>query len=178
MNAESTSKWKELANRVSDGLDVSLVWAKGDGKDEVVVRVTDFRAGDYFEIRAEPARALDVYHHPFAYRGTAQSTTAAAVPRSPMIRIGDYGMFRRARRRARGGRAGSTCCWRASRWWCSGRARSQQSGSRRPTAGDRAFDRQARRRVAGSARDRSPWSMSACRTAVTCRTSWPRRSSP
>jgi hypothetical protein len=47
---------------------VRLVWAKRDGRDEVVVRVTDFRAGDYFEIPAEPARALDVYHHPFADR--------------------------------------------------------------------------------------------------------------
>ena len=68
MNAESTSTWKELANRLNDGLDVRLVWAKRDGKDEVVVRVADFREGDYFEIPAEPTRALDVYHHPFAHR--------------------------------------------------------------------------------------------------------------
>ena len=47
---------------------MSLVWAKRDGRDEVVVRVTDFREGGYFEVAAEPARALDVYHHPFAYR--------------------------------------------------------------------------------------------------------------
>jgi hypothetical protein len=68
MNAQSTSTWTELATRSSDGLDVRLVWAKRAGRDEVVVRVTYFRAGDYFEIPAEPARALDVYHHPFADR--------------------------------------------------------------------------------------------------------------
>jgi hypothetical protein len=68
MNAQPTSTWTELANRSSDGLDVRLVWAKRDGRDEVVVRVTDFRESDYFEIPAEPARALEVYHHPFAYR--------------------------------------------------------------------------------------------------------------
>jgi hypothetical protein len=68
MNAQSTSTWSELANRSGDGLDVTLVWAKRDGRDEVVVRVTDFREGDYFEIPAEPARALDVYYHPFAHR--------------------------------------------------------------------------------------------------------------
>ena len=39
---------------------MTLVWAKRDGSDEIVVRVTDFREGDYFEIPAEPARALDV----------------------------------------------------------------------------------------------------------------------
>ena len=68
MSAESTRTWKELADRLNDGLDVRLVWSKSDGKDEVVVRVTDFREGDYFEIPTEPERALDVYHHPFAYR--------------------------------------------------------------------------------------------------------------
>jgi hypothetical protein len=60
--------WTELANRTNDGLDVRLDWAKRDDRDEVVVRVTDFREGDYFEIAAEPERALDVYYHPFAYR--------------------------------------------------------------------------------------------------------------
>ena len=34
----------------------------------MVVRVADFREGDYFEILAEPARALHAYYHPFAYR--------------------------------------------------------------------------------------------------------------
>jgi hypothetical protein len=68
MKADSTSTWTELANRSSDGLDVTLVWTKRDGRDEVVVRVTDVREGESFEIPAEPARALDVYHHPFAYQ--------------------------------------------------------------------------------------------------------------
>jgi hypothetical protein len=68
MNAQSTSMWTELASRSSDGLDVSLVWRKRNGSDEVGVLVTDFRQGEYFEIPAEPARALDVYHHPFAHR--------------------------------------------------------------------------------------------------------------
>jgi hypothetical protein len=67
MDAQLTSTWTELASRSGDGLDVRLVWAKRDGRDEVVVRVTDVRQGDYFEIPAEPERALDVYYHPFAY---------------------------------------------------------------------------------------------------------------
>jgi hypothetical protein len=68
MNAASTETWTELATRSGDGLDVTLVWTNRDGRDEVVVRVADFREGDYFEILAEPARALHVYYHPFAYR--------------------------------------------------------------------------------------------------------------
>ena len=61
MNAPTTSPWTELANRSSDGLDVTLVWAKRDGRDEA-----DFREGDYFEIPAAPDRALDAYYHPSA----------------------------------------------------------------------------------------------------------------
>ena len=68
MNAQPTSTWTELASRSSDGLDVTLVWANRDGRDEVVVRVADLKAGAYFEIAAEPARALDVYYHPFVYQ--------------------------------------------------------------------------------------------------------------
>jgi hypothetical protein len=49
-------------------VDVTLLWAQRDGIDEVVVCVSDVRAGAYFEIPAEPGRALDVYYHPFAYR--------------------------------------------------------------------------------------------------------------
>ena len=68
MNAQSTSTWTEPANRSSDGLDVTLVWANRDGRDEVVVRVADSKEGGYFEIPAEAARALDAYYHPFAYQ--------------------------------------------------------------------------------------------------------------
>jgi hypothetical protein len=75
MNAASTETWTEtwteLASRSSDGLDVTLVWTNRGGADEVVVRVADFREGDYFEIPAEPARALEVYYHPFAYQAIA-----------------------------------------------------------------------------------------------------------
>ena len=68
MTKESTTTRTELANRSSKGVEVTLVWAKRDGIDEVVVCVSDRRAGAYFEIPADPGNALDVYYHPFAYR--------------------------------------------------------------------------------------------------------------
>jgi hypothetical protein len=68
MNTQSTSTRRELASRTGDGLDVTLVWMRRDGNDEVVVTVTDHREDEYFEILAEPAHALEVYHHPFAFR--------------------------------------------------------------------------------------------------------------
>jgi hypothetical protein len=71
MTKQSSSTRRELAHRSGDGVDVTLVWAQSDGRDEVVVCVSDLREGAYFEIPAEPAHALDVYYHPFAYRDSA-----------------------------------------------------------------------------------------------------------
>jgi hypothetical protein len=68
MTKQSTTTRTELANRSSDGVEVTLLWAQTNGIDELVVSVSDIRAGAYFEIPAEPGRALDVYYHPFAYR--------------------------------------------------------------------------------------------------------------
>ena len=58
----------ELAHRSSDGIDVTLVWVRGQGADKTVVLVCDRRNGSYFEIPAETYLALDVYYHPFVYR--------------------------------------------------------------------------------------------------------------
>jgi hypothetical protein len=59
---------RELAHRSADGVEVTLVWVRGEGADETVVFVSDHREGTYFEIPTEPNLALDVYYHPFAYR--------------------------------------------------------------------------------------------------------------
>jgi hypothetical protein len=57
---------RELAHRETDGLEVTLLWQPPT--DRLTVCVLDQRRGAYFEIPAEPSRALDVYYHPFAYR--------------------------------------------------------------------------------------------------------------
>jgi len=73
MTEHSTITRTELAQRTSDGLEVTLVWVHGGADDRVVVSVSDIRDGSSFEIPAEPHLALDVYYHPFAYSdfGTA-----------------------------------------------------------------------------------------------------------
>jgi hypothetical protein len=68
MTRLSTHTRTELAHRSSEGMEVTLVWAQGDGEDEALVCVCDRRDGAYFEIPAQPYLALDVYYHPFAYR--------------------------------------------------------------------------------------------------------------
>ena len=56
---------RELAARESDGIHVLLLWHPRS--DEVTVSVDDTRTGQYFELPVERDRALDAFHHPFAY---------------------------------------------------------------------------------------------------------------
>jgi hypothetical protein len=74
---------RELAHRRNDGLDVRLLWHPAD--DRVTVQIADARTGEAFELEVgRDERAMDVFHHPFAYatpgRGTrrpAQASLAA-----------------------------------------------------------------------------------------------------
>ena len=63
----SVHEWdvRELAHRVNDGIEVTLLWHPAS--DEVSVCVRDERRGAYFEVIAEPHRTLDVFDHPYAY---------------------------------------------------------------------------------------------------------------
>lgn len=56
---------RELAARESDGVSVRLLWHPR--KNAVTVSVEDARVGDCFELAVTPERALDAFHHPFAY---------------------------------------------------------------------------------------------------------------
>ena len=55
----------ELASRESNGIDVTLLWNPRTG--ELRICVSDARTGAYFELDAEPEKALDVFHHPYSY---------------------------------------------------------------------------------------------------------------
>ena len=67
---------RELDSRCSDGIDVRLVWDSEDGRVSVVV--SDTRTGEIFEIGVpDRARALDVFHHPYAYAASSGSTSSA-----------------------------------------------------------------------------------------------------
>jgi hypothetical protein len=57
--------FRELAHRANDGVEVVLFWH--EPTDELTVTVSDERTGAYFELAADPAYALDVFNHPYAY---------------------------------------------------------------------------------------------------------------
>jgi hypothetical protein len=72
MNTNATSI-KELAHRRNDGIDVTMLWDSAG--DQVMVAVNDTKSGEAFEILVGPGeRALDVFHHPFAYAAYRQAT--------------------------------------------------------------------------------------------------------
>lgn len=58
---------RELDRRSSDGMHVRLLWHPREAR--VSVAVHDAKTGDAFELPVPDAsRALDVFHHPYAYR--------------------------------------------------------------------------------------------------------------
>ena len=58
---------RELDHRVSDGIDVRLLWnSRTNG---VSVTVEDARLGHSFELEVEPEDAVTAFHHPYAYAG-------------------------------------------------------------------------------------------------------------
>ncbi len=66
---------KELAQRENDGIAVRLLWdTETDG---LSVSVHDWRTGEAFELTAEPQRAMDVFHHPYAYASRGGAEVAA-----------------------------------------------------------------------------------------------------
>jgi hypothetical protein len=76
MNTHSNDTLRELDHRVSDGIDVRLLWRPSD--DRAIVTVSDAKTGGSFtlEVRSDQ-RALDVFHHPFAYAPDAVLTRPA-----------------------------------------------------------------------------------------------------
>jgi hypothetical protein len=56
----------ELDSRTTDGIEVRLLW--NPAQDRVTVTASDVRSGEVLEIAVgDRERALDVFHHPYAY---------------------------------------------------------------------------------------------------------------
>ena len=67
---------QELDQRSHDGIDVRLLWRERDN--QVLVAVADGKTGERFEIAVQAGeRALDVFHHPYAYAALRRIDTGA-----------------------------------------------------------------------------------------------------
>jgi hypothetical protein len=77
MTATTSILIRELDSRVTDGIEVRLLWRAHD--DRVLVAVRDGRTGDAFSVEvADDERALDVFHHPYAYAAVPSARVGAA----------------------------------------------------------------------------------------------------
>jgi hypothetical protein len=70
MTQPRTQITRELDRRTGDGIDVRLLWCQNG---HVTVAVTDTKTGEAFELPVrEGERALEVFHHPYAYAALPQ----------------------------------------------------------------------------------------------------------
>ncbi len=56
---------EELDYRESDGIEVSLLWSRGDNR--LAVIVVDTKTDELLELAIEGPEAMDAFRHPFAY---------------------------------------------------------------------------------------------------------------
>jgi hypothetical protein len=68
---------RELAERASNGTRVRLLWRQGTR--HLWIEVSDPEG--VLSIPVHPERALDAFHHPYAYAGRAQHPTPGVVVR-------------------------------------------------------------------------------------------------
>lgn len=64
-DATGTENRRELAHRMSGGIEVSLLW--DPSRDVLSVMVFDHFEGTFELVLDESDRAMDVFHHPYAY---------------------------------------------------------------------------------------------------------------
>ena len=63
---------RELDQRISDAIDVRLLW--NSVTDRISVAVEDQRTGEFFELPVvDPNDALIAFHHPYAYANRGRS---------------------------------------------------------------------------------------------------------
>jgi hypothetical protein len=77
MTATSQQR-SELAHRSTDGIEVSLYWSKRTNR--VTIELVDWRVDERLEFEVARDKALDAFHHPYAY-APVQALDALVVSR-------------------------------------------------------------------------------------------------
>jgi len=75
MTATAFTERRELAHRISDGIEVSLYWSGATNR--VTVAVLDSHSGEGLEFDVDGSAALDAFNHPYAYAATRRVRSVA-----------------------------------------------------------------------------------------------------
>ena len=81
MTPEAARKWRELARRSGDGVEVALLWDKS--VDLVKVVVSDGRLCHHVDLELAGADALSAFHESFAYATTTLPPMSSTSPTRP-----------------------------------------------------------------------------------------------
>jgi hypothetical protein len=65
MVTSATSERRELAQRTSDGIEVTLLWTKSTNV--ITIAVIDTHSAEELEFEVDGASAVDAFKHPYAY---------------------------------------------------------------------------------------------------------------
>jgi hypothetical protein len=76
MTATVFNERRELAHRISDGIEVTLFWTKPS--DRVTIAVVDTRSDEALEFEVAGGAALDAFNHPYAYAAAHRAGDRAA----------------------------------------------------------------------------------------------------
>ena len=76
MTTSATTGRRELAQRTSDGIEVTLLWT--ESTNVITIAVIDTRSAEELEFEVDGAFALDAFNHPYAYAATHRAHSADA----------------------------------------------------------------------------------------------------
>lgn len=68
---------RELARRVSGGIEITLYWSAADNR--TTIEVWQPESGETLAFAVPPDRALDAFYHPFAHLTLASTESLATV---------------------------------------------------------------------------------------------------
>jgi hypothetical protein len=78
MTTSTATERRELAQRSSYGIEVTLFWTESTNL--VTIAVIDLHSADELEFEVDGSVALDAFDHPFAYAATRRVRDAQARP--------------------------------------------------------------------------------------------------
>jgi hypothetical protein len=81
---------RELCSRSSDGIEVALLWTPGT--EQLCVAVVDRRSNRSFDLPVDPRRAMQVFHHPYAYAAEYGLLDGDAEPEWQVAGLAQLGM--------------------------------------------------------------------------------------
>ena len=81
MTTSAATERRELAHRMSNGIEVTLLWTKSTNR--VMIAVADTHSGEELEFEVDGSRALDAFHHPYAYAAVVRVRTDQATRLAP-----------------------------------------------------------------------------------------------